>query len=229
MAIHTKKRDRLTMMSINSSATFSNAAVTTNATITNNSTCSASNSSVVGSSGSKDQEEEYERAVAFLREFHSRRVAATTSTTLHSTSLDAILEADHFDEMLASEFAMALSVGRRSSTSKTLLSSIGSDHLPNNNDAEDVVERKGESLFGRLRRNPSSGLSRMKKTTTSKCLFGLDGDDDGGDDVTSSSTVRLSPVVIRSSQESSAEPETDYYFGYEEISPMSKRRRGLDS
>jgi len=221
-----KKRDRLTMMSTNSSSTFSNAAVTTNATITNNSTCSrASNSSVVGSSASNDQEEEYERAVAFLREFHSRRVAVTTSTALHSASLDAILEADHFDEMLASEFAMALSVGRRSSSSTTSLSSIGSGHLPNNNDAEDVVERKGESLFGRLRRTPSSGLSRIKKTTTSKCLFGLD----DGDDVASSSTVRLPPVVIRSSQESSAEPETDYYLGYEEISPVSKRRRGLDT
>jgi len=214
------KRDRLTMMSTNSSSTFSNAAVTTNVNI-NNSTCNASNSVVGSVSGSNDQEE-YERAVAFLREFHSRRVAATTSTALHSTSLDAILEADHFDEMLASEFAMALSVGRRSSTSTTSSSSIGSGrHLPNNNDAEDVVERKGESLFGRLRRSPSSGLSRMKKTTTSKCLFRLDDDHDGDDHDES--------VMIRSSQESSAEPETDYYFGYEEIGPVSKRRRGLDS
>lgn len=53
-------------------------------------------------------EDEYESAVAFLQEFHSRRVAA-----LHTTSsgrLDAITE--EFDE-LADDFSLALNVSRR--------------------------------------------------------------------------------------------------------------------
>ena len=52
--------------------------------------------------------DEYERAVAFLQEFHSRRVAA-----LHSASLDAISE--EFDD-LADDFSLALNVSPSRST-----------------------------------------------------------------------------------------------------------------
>ncbi|KAL3784795.1 hypothetical protein ACHAWO_003078 [Cyclotella atomus] len=54
------------------------------------------------------QEDEYESAVAFLQEFHSRRVAALHTTTLGK--LDAITE--EFDE-LADDFSLALNVSRR--------------------------------------------------------------------------------------------------------------------
>lgn len=52
--------------------------------------------------------DEYERAVAFLQKFHSRRVAA-----LHSASLDAISE--EFDD-LADDFSLALNVSPSRST-----------------------------------------------------------------------------------------------------------------
>ena len=89
------------------------ARVNTTMTPASNSTIpSTTSSSCSASCYSSSDQEEYERAVAFLREFHSRRVVAQ-ATFLHSTSIDAILEADHFDEMLASDFLLALSVRRQ--------------------------------------------------------------------------------------------------------------------
>jgi hypothetical protein len=51
--------------------------------------------------------EEYKRAVTFLQEFHSRRVAALHSTTLDR--LDAITE----DDDLADDFSLALNLNSR--------------------------------------------------------------------------------------------------------------------
>jgi len=120
------------------------------------------------SSSSASDQDEYERAVAFLREFHSRRVA----TTLHSTSLDAILEAEHFDEMLASEFSIALSVGCSSSSSSENLNKSGGSRDRNN---KPILKKKGTYCNShRRRRNHPSSLKRMKKTTTSKCLMDLE-------------------------------------------------------
>eukprot|EP00579_Thalassiosira_antarctica_P031576 CAMPEP_0202030208 /NCGR_PEP_ID=MMETSP0905-20130828/64381_1 /ASSEMBLY_ACC=CAM_ASM_000554 /TAXON_ID=420261 /ORGANISM="Thalassiosira antarctica, Strain CCMP982" /LENGTH=219 /DNA_ID=CAMNT_0048594001 /DNA_START=326 /DNA_END=982 /DNA_ORIENTATION=- len=214
-AIHSKKRDRVNTMnpSSNSTTTTSSARST-----------------------SPDQEEEYERAVAFLREFHSRRVVAQ-ATFLHSTSLDDIVEADHFDEMLASDFSLALSVGQqqRRSSSSDDLSSSGSDSGESNNDQQ----QQHQCTFSR---------SRMKKTTKSKCLLDLHDSISSSDleecSSLSSTTTASSGGLQQSSPNLFAacggggllrtvsptpEPsiDTDYYFGYDdEISlPMTKRHR----
>mmetsp|Transcript_14264 Transcript_14264/g.25064 ORF Transcript_14264/g.25064 Transcript_14264/m.25064 type:complete len:241 (-) Transcript_14264:130-852(-) len=230
MAIHTKKRDRV---------------ITMTPTITT-STTSTTSSTLACSSCLSDQEE-YERAVAFLREFHSQRV---------STSLDAILEADHIDEMLASDFSLALSVGQQHQQSDDLLSSgsvSGSNNktimmkrnkesflevladVPPLNDyatANNDHQRQQRRTTSRLRRNPISSLSRMKKTTRSKCLLDLD------DSSNSSSSDLSSPSfsagcggggllrTVSPTPESSALLGTDYYFGYDDESlPMTKRHR----
>mmetsp|Transcript_16512 Transcript_16512/g.34750 ORF Transcript_16512/g.34750 Transcript_16512/m.34750 type:complete len:181 (-) Transcript_16512:135-677(-) len=134
------------------------------------------------SSASASDQDEYEHAVAFLREFHSRRVA----NTLHSTSLDAILEAEHFDEMLASEFSIALSVGCRASSSSENLNKSG-DRDRNN---KPIIKKNGTYRNShRRRRNHPSSLKRMKKTTTSKCLMDLDASS------SSSSNDKLVPSV----------------------------------
>lgn len=54
-------------------------------------------------------DDEYERAVAFLQEFHSRRVA----TLISPSSLDSTLDAISEDDDLAEDFALALTVSRR--------------------------------------------------------------------------------------------------------------------
>eukprot|EP00571_Detonula_confervacea_P014102 CAMPEP_0172309446 /NCGR_PEP_ID=MMETSP1058-20130122/9729_1 /TAXON_ID=83371 /ORGANISM="Detonula confervacea, Strain CCMP 353" /LENGTH=198 /DNA_ID=CAMNT_0013022073 /DNA_START=107 /DNA_END=703 /DNA_ORIENTATION=+ len=175
-----------------------------------------------------NEEEEYERAVSFLREFHSRQVEVVTAATatnthhLHSMSLDAILETDHFEDMLASDFSLALSVGGHNS---------GHDDP-------------------RPRRNPSGrSLSRMKKTMTSTCLFDLDdgvstaassssGSSSGSssdDDKSSSSCdseTRRTPSLFDAGCIDSAVVDDDfttesYYFGYDESPmPMTKRHCG---
>ena len=69
---------------------------------------SSSSQSIMTLNYQADNIEEYERAVTFLQEFHSRRVAAFHSTT--SSTLDAITE--EFDD-LADDFSLALNVGSR--------------------------------------------------------------------------------------------------------------------
>jgi len=255
MAINTKKRARVNTMMTPSS---------------NSTTTSSSSASCYSSS----DQEEYERAVAFLREFHSRRVVAQ-ATFLHSTSIDAILEADHFDEMLASDFSLALSVGQhRSSSSGDLLNGSGS--VSDSNNKSMMMKRNEESFLqvivdapplngyattandghqqqhqrrttSRLRRNPSS-LSRMKKTTASKCLLDLDDSTSSSlsdlKECPSSASTTASGGLQRSSPSLFAEcgggllrtvsptPEsstldTDYFFGYDddESLPMAKRHR----
>lgn len=90
--------------------------------------------------------DEYDRAVSFLREFHARRVGATTHLH-HLANLDAILEnAESFEDMMCSDFSSGLSVG-----------SSGKDH----------PMKRGSGASG--------GLSRMKRATTSRCLLDLGG------------------------------------------------------
>lgn len=116
------------------------------------------------------EEEEYERAVAFLRAFHAR----TARTTARDSSLDAIREADgstdSADEALARDFAHALSVsGRR--RRRRPLSSL---HCASRNDGGGDREPR--------RREPCAGPPRMRKTVASACLRDLAGaaSDDGG-------------------------------------------------
>ena len=122
--------------------------------------------------------EEYDRAVSFLREFHSRRVA-NCSFFLHSTSLDSILEnddnnGDHplkLDDLLSNDFALALNVGSSCSPSSS----------------------------------PFVLPSRMKKTITSKCLLDLVHDDNGATTTTMATTTAASsrcPSLASSSSDS---------------------------
>jgi len=206
MAINTKKRARVNTMMTPSS---------------NSTTTSSSSASCYSSS----DQEEYERAVAFLREFHSRRVVAQ-ATFLHSTSIDAILEADHFDEMLASDFSLALCVGQQQQVIVDVPPLDGYATTAN-----DHQQQQQRCTTSRQRRKPST-LSRMKKTTRSKCLLDLD------DSSNSSSSDLSSPSfsagcggggllrTVSPTPESSALLGTDYYFGYDDESlPMTKRHR----
>ncbi len=113
-----------------------------------------------------NDDNEYDRAVAFLRDFHSKRVARYSPlmhSPLHSSSLDSILENDDADEqqqqqhqqqkkqledLLSSDFALALNVGSSSGPSSQSSSS---------------------SVLPSLSPYPT----RIKKVATSKCLLGL--------------------------------------------------------
>ncbi len=116
--------------------------------------------------------DEYERAVAFLREFHSRRVAVVVHHRHplppsidvvdrglpHSpmpTLLDTIVEDDIDDAAaaLSSNFALALGIG----------SDCGGVPLP------PTPTSVSTSTWTSMSMSPS----RMKKTTTTKCLFEL--------------------------------------------------------
>eukprot|EP00579_Thalassiosira_antarctica_P031188 CAMPEP_0202032208 /NCGR_PEP_ID=MMETSP0905-20130828/65413_1 /ASSEMBLY_ACC=CAM_ASM_000554 /TAXON_ID=420261 /ORGANISM="Thalassiosira antarctica, Strain CCMP982" /LENGTH=273 /DNA_ID=CAMNT_0048596065 /DNA_START=86 /DNA_END=908 /DNA_ORIENTATION=- len=263
MAIHTKKRDRV---------------ITMTPTITT-STTSTTSSTLACSSCLSDQEE-YERAVAFLREFHSQRVSTSLDAILEADHIDemlasdfslalsvgqhdffdAILEADHIDEMLASDFSLALSVGQQHQQSDDLLSSgsvSGSNNktimmkrnkesflevladVPPLNDyatANNDHQRQQRRTTSRLRRNPISSLSRMKKAATSQCLLDLDdstsssSSDHKKECSTLASAATSSGGLRRSSSslfpECASALDTDYYFGYDDESlPMTKRHR----
>eukprot|EP00581_Thalassiosira_minuscula_P011044 CAMPEP_0183716552 /NCGR_PEP_ID=MMETSP0737-20130205/10425_1 /TAXON_ID=385413 /ORGANISM="Thalassiosira miniscula, Strain CCMP1093" /LENGTH=286 /DNA_ID=CAMNT_0025945841 /DNA_START=509 /DNA_END=1369 /DNA_ORIENTATION=- len=201
MAIHTKKRDRV---ALTPSSSFLPSA---KASFYRQSALSAT-----------EQEEEYQRAVAFLREFHSRRVvdssegdengAPASAAFLQTTNLEAISEGsnanDHFEEMLANDFTLALTVTKRRSlagqtqqrrpaSTALMLASLN----PENSNKTVALKRKesflrvvadvpprdglGGSGSGghyhsqpRLRRSPGS-LSRMKKTSTMQNLSDLSG------------------------------------------------------
>lgn len=154
-----------------------------------------------------NQEEEYESAVAFLREFHSRR-GTDAHDHLHSMSLDAILETDHFDEMLASDFSLALSFGKPSSLSSSA-----------NNNGKSNQLRRHHRL--KMKRNPSNhgNLSRMKKATTSKCLLDLD------DSISSTSSVSFTSSSSSSSSSSSGsdEDKSTLSHGNETLKRTSRR------
>eukprot|EP00578_Thalassiosira_sp_NH16_P011623 CAMPEP_0181122802 /NCGR_PEP_ID=MMETSP1071-20121207/25520_1 /TAXON_ID=35127 /ORGANISM="Thalassiosira sp., Strain NH16" /LENGTH=232 /DNA_ID=CAMNT_0023207821 /DNA_START=268 /DNA_END=966 /DNA_ORIENTATION=+ len=222
-------------------------------TIPSSSSASATTTTTVVSAKKKSscEKEEYERAVAFLREFHSRRVAALDSIhgSAASTGLDAIIEAE---DMLANDFELALSV-TKPPWEMTL----------NEESNNRMAKRKQESSsFERivaddddvvLRRSPPRvrGLSRMKKATTSKCLLDLD------DSVVESSSSSACPASISSDDKSlfasteslssmnsggivgtnslfglrrttsSEELDVDYYLGFDEMMcPATKRHCG---
>jgi len=233
MAIHTKKRDRVAVALAAKRDRV--AAVESKG----QGSASAALSAVVPDD--RRQEEEYERAVAFLREFHSRR----TANHLHSTSLDAILETDRFEDVLASDFALALSVGGGSS-------SRSRDPEPAANDpavdeagrdspflkvVADVPPPGGRGADGRssepgLRRtkrsSSGSGPSKMKRASTSKCLLDLD-----DKSPTSSSPSGLFASCNLRTPSGSYPPgqlEPDFYFGYdceqEGCLRVTKRHRG---
>ena len=191
MAIHTtKKRERGSMISSRSSS-----------------------SCFPGLSSAPDDREEYERAAAFLREFHSRRVA-TGDTALHSASLDDILASDRIDDVLAREFSLALSVGAAASA--------------------EAVDRRSQRGAHRQRRATSS-LWRMKKTTTSKCLIDLDvghpplTNDDESLGLFAGRGMRrtVSPVPVQEESALGLDGAADYFcFGYDDDDgPVTKRRR----
>lgn len=172
-------------------------------------------------------QEEYERAVSFLREFHSRRVAS-----LHSSSLDAITES--LDE-LASNFSMAVGVGSCESVSRKFhgddslhsLSQIAADPC-------NYVDQR------RLNQSP-----RIKKAPTSKCLVDLDSSSSSEDNRVESPLPRsrdstgrpplglfsgqgmrtVHSLEFMSSNCCAEEAEGDYYLGYCCESPMNKRHR----
>ena len=144
------------------------------------SSSSSSISKAINNSSSSKQEEqknvendtdddEYNRAVAFLRDFHSKRVACYSplmQTPLHLSSLDSILENDDADEqhqqqrqnqledLLSSDFALALNVGSSSSSV---------------NGSSSTTQLAQSSI--------SPYQSRLKKVATSKCLLSLVEDD----------------------------------------------------
>jgi hypothetical protein len=143
--------------------------------------------------------DEYERAVAFLHEFHSRRVAA-----LHSTSLDTLdVISEEFDD-LADDFSLALNV----SSSRQSRTVDSCDYVP---------QRK-------IIRSP-----KMKKTVTSTCLADLDNSSADEAESASSSTFscpacrpKMSTSCLRK-----YDVDADHNFVYcISRSPMHKRQRG---
>ena len=114
-------------------------------------------------------DDEYERAVAFLKEFHSRRVATLFSPSSLDSTLDAISE----DEDLAEDFALALTVSRRG---------------PLMNLCNSAVEQQQQQ--------PMKRSSKMKKTATIRCLVDLD-DSSNSDEVCE--TSRSSSVAYHRS------------------------------
>ena len=153
--------------------------------------------------------DEYDRAVAFLQEFRSRRVAA-----LHSTSLNTISES--LDD-LASDFSLAVGIGSRrknsfdcidgrrmkSSTSpkspamkKTFTTKCLADLDDSSTNPADEARVECTRIECSLPRNPTRpGLLRSSK-----------------------SVYPLSSMAT--------EIEADHYFGYCYESPMNKRHRG---
>ncbi len=118
-------------------------------------------------------DDEYNRAVAFLRDFHSKRVACFSplmQTPLHLSSLDSILENDDADEqhqqqrqnqlenLLSSDFSLALNVGSSSGS--------GSSSV----DGSSSTTQLAQSSI-------SPYQSRLKKVANSECLLSLVEDD----------------------------------------------------
>ncbi|KAL7538275.1 hypothetical protein ACHAWF_006035 [Thalassiosira exigua] len=146
------------------------------------------------------QHEEYERALAFLQEFHARRMP----TTLLPASLDAILESDgsgglSLEDALVSDFSLTLSVS--SSPAGSPASSAENLHSAGNGGPIDGPipsfpslkglrrspsrHRRPSVVGGGLRRRASSNwsvgsskanrMSRMRRASASGCLSDLSG------------------------------------------------------
>ena len=125
-----------------------------------------------------NQQEEYERAVSFLREFHSRQATQLSSPTSHH--LDAILETTpdgrSFEDVLSLDFTLALSMGSKGSDSSSSLSS--SSHsaasFSSPNQPSSMVSSSTSSSSSP---NYNRSSKRMKKTHTCACLQDLISDE----------------------------------------------------
>ena len=168
-------------------------------------------------------EEDYESAAAFLREFHAGRVAA-----LHPRStgpLSAIREAEQENE-LAADFSMALSVRGsprpRSCGDADLSASKLSQHQSVSPYMRVVADVPPLRIDGYLKEPTPS--SRMKKTSTTKCLVALDKCEDSAD---AEGRLRRSNKSTEGGNDDPCfECDDDFEFGYDkdDDAPASKRR-----
>lgn len=166
-------------------------------------------------SSSFDQQE-YDRAVAFLRELRSRPVDPASAAV--ASRLETVVEDDGGLEemMLAADFTLALSVvGRSQPTSGKPSSSMKRRHHRSRSSGSNG--RRGVLL--------GLGASRMKKTATVKCLLDLDDDSSSSSgDEKSTSSSSMAFVQPRECDIIS----NDYCLGYDVITsspPTSKRQR----
>lgn len=163
------------------------------------------------------EEDDYECAAAFLKEFHAGRVAA-----LHPWStgpLSAIREAEQENE-LAADFSMALSV--RDSPRPP---SYGDADLS----ASKLSVRRHQSVSPYMRvvadvpplridgyhKEPTPS-SRMKKTSNTKCLVGLCEEP--------ADAKEQSRRGTKSTESGTDDSDDDFAFGYDDDAPASKRR-----
>jgi len=176
-----KKRDRLNMTSSSSTTT-----------------------------SSQSQQEEYEAALSFLRDFHSKQVSSGDMIlhSLHSPSeqLDAIIESstdgggNSVEDVLSSDFSLALSVGRSSESSLASSSHSSCDVSQPSHSTPLQQQRRGHKERRRVmpstinlsptlpshQHQPQTPItsnkrSRMKKCSTSECLLDLISNDNTGE------------------------------------------------
>ena len=151
---------------------------------------------------SQSQQEEYEAALSFLRDFHSKQVSSGDMIlhSLHSPQeqLDAIIESTAADgsgsstveDVLSSDFSLALSVGRSSETSLASSTHSSCDVSQPSHSTPLQQQRRGHKERRRIMPSTinlsptlpthqpqtpitSNKRSRMKKCSTSECLLDL--------------------------------------------------------
>ena len=145
-----------------------------------------SSSSTTTSTSSSSQQEEYEAALSFLRDFHSKQVSSGDMIlhSLHSPSeqLDAIIESTDgiggttMEDVLSSDFSLALSVGNRSSESSLASSSHSSCDVSQPSHSIQLQRRR--IMPTSINLSPQTPItsnkrSRLKKCSTSECLLDL--------------------------------------------------------
>ena len=160
-----------------------------------------SSSTTTSLSSSQTQQEEYEAALSFLRDFHSKQVSSGDMIlhSLHSPSeqLDAIIEStadgsnSTVEDVLSSDFSLALSVGRSSESSLASSSHSSCDVSQPSHSSTPLQQRRGHKerrkvMPSTINLSPtlpthhqpqtpitSNKRSRMKKCSTSECLLDL--------------------------------------------------------
>jgi len=162
-----------------------------------------SSSTTTSSSSSQSQQEEYEAALSFLRDFHSKQVSSGDMIlhSLHSPSeqLDAIIESSTdgnggstVEDVLSSDFSLALSVGRSSESSLASSTLSSCDVSQPSHSTPQQQQRRGHKERRRImpstinlsptlpshQHQPQTPItsnkrSRMKKCSTSECLLDL--------------------------------------------------------
>jgi len=160
-------------------------------------------SSTTTTTSSQSQQEEYEAALSFLRDFHSKQVSSGDMIlhSLHSPSeqLDSIIESTAdvsgsctMEDVLSSDFSLALSVGRSSESSLASSSHSSScDVSQPSHSTPQQQQRRGHKERRRIMPSTinlsptlpthhqpqtpitSNKRSRMKKCSTSECLLDL--------------------------------------------------------